>query len=320
MAVSMSRPTMIAPAIGAANPTSPTTSTSRISPARTTVVVSPTASPERSRAALSSVISPGPVGSRPSAIQIAVSSGARPMPKLGGPLLITAVPSVPTRTIEPLTSGTNADTYLRGSTIEATGGDAMTGFAGAARFPIEIVDAIAEADGVAGVVPDVSGSIVLVGTDGTAVMSSGPPSFGMGLAPDDTAIWMADGREPTGPGEIALESAALERSGLAVGDTTTVVLAGEIREVEAVGEVGFAAPMAGAIMVGLDMETAMAAYAPDGTVDLVGVYAEDGVSQTDLATSVKATLAGVPGMDVEVLTGDQMRDDGREQWQSSRIW
>src|SRR5665648_1011823 len=40
------------------------------------------------------------------------------------------------------------------------------------------------------------------------------------------------------------------------------------------------------------------------------------VALTDLATSVKATLAGVPGMDVEVLTGDQMRDDGREQWQS----
>src|SRR5674476_1241887 len=69
-------------------------------------------------------------------------------------------------------------------------------------------------------------------------------------------------------------------------------------------------------MVGLDMETAMAAYAPDRTVDLVGVYAEDGVSQTELATSVKATLAGVPGMDVEVLTGDQMRADSHEQWQS----
>src|SRR5665811_671615 len=205
-------------------------------------------------------------------------------------------------------SGTNADTYVQGTKIEATGGDAMTGFAGAQQFLIEMVDVIAEADGVAGVVPDVSGSIVLVGADGTAVMSNGPPSFGMGLDMNtvDTAIWMADGREPTGPGEIALETAALERSGLAVGDTTTVVLAGEIREVEVVGEVGFAAPMAGAIMVGLDMETAMAAYAPDGTVDLVGVYAEDGVSQTDLATPVKATLAGVPGMDVEVLTGDQM--------------
>ena len=216
-------------------------------------------------------------------------------------------------------SGTNADTYVQGTKIEATGGDAMTGFAGAQQFPIELVDVIAEADGVAGVVPDVSGSIVLVGADGTAVMSSGPPSFGMGLDMNtvDTAIWMADGREPTGPGEIALETAALERSGLAVGDTTTVVLAGEIREVEVVGEVGFAAPMAGAIMVGLDMETAMAAYAPDGMIDLVGVYAEDGVSQTELVTSVEATLTGVPGTDsVEVLTGDQMRDDGREQWQS----
>ncbi len=213
-------------------------------------------------------------------------------------------------------SGTNADTYVQGAKIEATGGDAMGGFAGAEQFPIAMADVIAEADGVAGVVPDVSGSIVLVGADGTAVMSSGPPSFGMGLDPGEIAIWMADGREPSGPGEIAIETAALERSGLAVGDTTTVVLAGEIREVEVVGEVGFAAPMAGAIMVGLDMETATAAYAPDGMVDLVGVYAEDGVSQTELATSVKATLAGVPGMDVEVLTGDQMRDDSREQWQS----
>src|SRR5450756_2088626 len=145
-------------------------------------------------------------------------------------------------------SGTNADTYVQGTKIGATGGDAMTGFAGAQQFPIE--------------------------------------------------------------------TAALESSGLAIGDTTTVVLAGEIREVEVVGEVGFAAPMAGAIMVGLDMETATAAYAPDGMVDLVGVYAEDGVSQTELATSVRTTLAGVPGMDVEVLIGDQMRDSGREQWQS----
>src|SRR5665648_666874 len=95
-------------------------------------------------------------------------------------------------------SGTNADTYVQGAKIEATGGGAMGGFAGAEQFPIAMADVIAEADGVAGVVPDVSGSIVLVGADGTAVMSSGPPSFGMGLDPDETAIWMADGRRDHG--------------------------------------------------------------------------------------------------------------------------
>lgn len=97
---------MIAPAIGAAKPTSPTTSTCRTSPTTRTVVVSPIARPDRSSAEVSRAISPAPAGSRPSAIHMACSSGCSAMPKLGGPELMTAVPSAPTSTIGPLTSGT----------------------------------------------------------------------------------------------------------------------------------------------------------------------------------------------------------------------
>src|SRR5665647_553570 len=39
----------------------------------------------------------------------------------------------------------------------------------------------------------------------------------------------------------------------------------------------------------------MAAYAPDGTVDLVGGYADDGGRPTELATAATATLASVVG-------------------------
>jgi putative ABC transport system permease protein len=213
-------------------------------------------------------------------------------------------------------TGTTGDTYVRGGEVVESGDSAM-GFSTHAQIPLELEDQIRKVDGVAGVVPDLEGSIVLVGADGTAVMSSGPPSFGMGLHPDMEGITITDGREPVGPDEIVLESAALERSGLAIGDTTKVVLAGEIREVEVVGEVGFDAAMAGAIMVGLDWETAKAAYAPEGTTQLFSVYAEDGVSQTEVMRAVEAGLEGVAGTDgIEVLTGDQMRDETRESWDS----
>lgn len=213
-------------------------------------------------------------------------------------------------------SGTDADTYVKGVEGES-GGDPMMG-ASQERFPLDVVDVVAGAEGVAAAVPDVSGPIVLIGAEGTAVLSSGPPSFGMAVDPGDSALDIVDGRAPEGPGEIVLESSALERSGLAVGDETSVVLAGEIRAVEVVGEVGFAAPMAGAIMVGLDEATAVAAYAPDGATSLIAVYAEDGVSQSALADSVEAAIAGTAADgSARVLTGDQMRDESAEQWTSA---
>jgi putative ABC transport system permease protein len=184
-------------------------------------------------------------------------------------------------------------------------------------LPIALADEIRAVDGGSGVVPSIQGSIVLVGKDGTAVMSSGPPSFGMGLHPDEMSGTIIDGRRPENAGEIVLESSALERSKLAVGDTTTVVIAGELREVEVVGEIGFEASMAGAIMVGLDMETAIAAYAPDGTTDTFTVYAADGVSQTELAASVSDALAGTDAASADVMTGDAMQDAASDQWESA---
>lgn len=212
-------------------------------------------------------------------------------------------------------AGTDGDAYVRG--VE-TGTDANMGGAVYADLPLDLEDEIRAVDGVDSVVPDVEGMIVLVGKDGTAVMSNGPPSFGLGIQPDFEAGSIAAGRIPEGPSEIALETSALERSGLAVGDTTTVVIAGEVREVQVVGEIAFEATMAGAIMVGLDMETAIAAYAPDRTTSLFTIYAADGVGQSEVMRNVEEALAGTASAsDVDVMTGDQMRDSNNEQWESA---
>jgi len=209
-------------------------------------------------------------------------------------------------------SGTNGDAYVRGAEVEG-----VTNEMGGATYesmPLDLQDEITAVDGVKSAIPDVQGPIVLVGKDGTAVMSSGPPSFALGWTEDEEAGSVGAGRLPEGPGEIALETSALERSGLAVGDTTTVVIAGEVREVEVVGEIVFEASMAGAIMVALDMETAIQAFAPDRTTSLFTVYAEDGVSETEVMRSIEAALAS-PSAQLDVLTGDQMRTETHELWE-----
>src|SRR5690606_24837894 len=111
------------------------------------------------------------------------------------------------------------------------------------------------------------GSVVLVGADGTAVINTQAPSFGVGFDPDDPAVEISAGRAPAHPGEVALEQVTMETSGLSIGDTTTVIVGGALTTVEVVGEVAGTGPLAGATMTFFDLDTAGAAFAPDGRVD-----------------------------------------------------
>src|SRR5690606_29020081 len=127
------------------------------------------------------------------------------------------------------------------------------------RVPLSAVPALEAVDGVQSVVPDVIGGVVLVGADGTAVLNGQAPSLGVGWSPDDPAVHVSDGRAPRDPGEVALETVTLETSGLSVGDTTSVVVGGELHTVRVVGEVSGTAPLAGATMTYFDLATATAA-------------------------------------------------------------
>ena len=164
-----------------------------------------------------------------------------------------------------------ADAYVRGA--EPAAGNSMTGTTGQTRntVPASLAATIAGVDGVDKAFADISGPIVLVGADGTAVQSTQSPSFALALHPEDTTIKLVAGQGPHGPDKIALESATLESSGLSVGDQTKAVVAGVIRDVQVVGEVSFGAPAAGATIVFLDVATATAAYSPDGKVSTISV-------------------------------------------------
>jgi putative ABC transport system permease protein len=205
-------------------------------------------------------------------------------------------------------SSMQGDAYVRGS--EPAASAAQTGStAGDVRglVPASLAQTIERVDGVRLALPAVSGPIVLVGADGTAVVSTQAPSFGMALYPEDDTADIVTGHAPIGAGEIALESATLESSGLAVGDDTTVVLSGAVHTVTVVGEVSVGAPMAGATIVYLDVATSTAAFAADGMVASIDVFADDGVDEESLVSSVDAALKTAAATDVETVSGTDLR-------------
>ena len=203
------------------------------------------------------------------------------------------------------------DAYVRGA--DPAVGRSMTGTTGEVRntVPASLAGRIAKVPGVHQAFADISGPIVLVGKDGTAVQSTRSPSFGVALHPADATVNVVAGRAPSGPTEIGLESATLKSSKLSVGDRTKVVVAGEIRDVQVTGTISMGAPMAGATIVFLDVPAATAAYAPDGLVSTITVNANPEVTEADLVASLARALARDKTAVAEALTGDAMRAEAR---------
>lgn len=193
-----------------------------------------------------------------------------------------------------------------------------------AEIPAGLASVVAEVEGVAGATPVAMGSAVLVGADGLAVATGGAPTVASIDDPGSPALTYVDGRRPTESGEIALESAALENSGLAIGDDTRIVLgSGEPMGVTVVGEAAFDAPLASATLVLLAPADARAAYAPDGEVPQIAVYADTGTadadaggsSETDMTALAQRVADALPADQqgsVEVVTGEEVRAEATE--------
>jgi putative ABC transport system permease protein len=202
-------------------------------------------------------------------------------------------------------AGTPGDAYVRAEPAE--GASVIEGTAAKPAVPMDLAERIAALDGVAHAIPEASGSIVLVGADGTAVQSTQAPSLVFSYVEDDPSLEVVEGRGPGRAGEIALETATLAASGLAVGDTTQVVLGGEIADAEVVGRFDMGAPMAGATLVVVDPGTGFALFAPGGLVADIAVYAADGTTPDELVAALQPLVPG----DLQVVTGQELRDENK---------
>jgi putative ABC transport system permease protein len=173
-------------------------------------------------------------------------------------------------------------------------------------LPIDLATRLATVEGVARSSPDVQGQAVIVGMDGLVVRNGGAPGLGFAFRAADPSFTLVAGRAPTGAGEIVVEQATLNKSGLAVGDSTKALIGAGARTVQITGEVTFGS-LFGATAVLVDEATARRAFAPDGAVPSISLTARPGTSQELLRQRVAAVLpAGA-----EAVTGRSVADQNK---------
>ena len=178
------------------------------------------------------------------------------------------------------------------------------------RVPDSLIDVVRDVDGVEAAEGVVGGYAQLVDLDGKPLTTTGAPFIGVSWG-HEAALRPATldtGREPDGPGEVAIDRGTAEDYGFSIGDRTTVLLAnGTQPEVEIVGifTFGEANNLLGARLTAFDVDVAPQILGVEGEVDTIDVVAEPGVDPADLAARVQASLpAGI-----ESVTGAQVEEE-----------
>lgn len=181
--------------------------------------------------------------------------------------------------------------------------DAETGaeIAAVAGLDVSFAEEIAALPEVRFATPRVQGFATVVSADGKVVQPPAAPPLAFGVDPLDPAPGFAwvEGRAPSTIREVGAETDTLEQAGLAVGDTTKIVVDGEYYPVTVVGAADQGAA-AGTTLLFLDMEIALDHFAPTGTIQTFAVRAASGIDQETLAGAIQGILPD----DYTALTGD----------------
>lgn len=156
-------------------------------------------------------------------------------------------------------------------------------------IPSAVLDRVRSVSGVADAQPDWVAPAVVVGTNGKAVGTLGPPQLGMTWH-DDPALSpmrLVEGRAPVGTDQVVLDRATATKGDLAVGDRTTVLVPAPI-EVTVVGIATFGSQ--------------------DGAAGATSALFSEAGARAHLATSTGATSTGTgteaadPGIDRILLS------------------
>ncbi|KFI93416.1 putative efflux ABC transporter, permease protein [Bifidobacterium saguini DSM 23967] len=238
-----------------------------------------------------------------------------------------------------MASNSDADVYVRGNkeqkdSTSATFGASSDSGSGSSsssnstsaesknynRIDIDLADTINGVTGVdtAEAVYEVNG-LVLVGKDDNAVSTTGGVTVGMGLAKGTwRSATLTQGRWAKAKDEITLHTFAAESAGLKIGDTTKIVYPDGPADVHVVGIFSTASSQAGAIIIGLNPQTAKEYFQQQsgqvGTARYLTVYGSAAggqplnvAQQQTLADSINAALPS--DAHAVAVTGQSVRDD-----------
>jgi putative ABC transport system permease protein len=213
------------------------------------------------------------------------------------------------KTFNDLFESTAADVNVTRATAFDQGLEG-TGTGGTATYvPADLVDQIAQVDGVAAVEGSVQAEgVYILDADGEVLDTGGAPGIGISWDTEESLspTTLVDGRAATGPGEIMIDTNAAEETGFSVGDTVTVLTPGPRIEAELVGTFRFgdSGGLAGASLTAFDTATAQELLTAPGQFSAIGVGAEDGVDDDVLADRV----AAVVGDDYDVRTATEQAE------------
>ena len=231
---------------------------------------------------------------------------------VAGTLIFTDTMS---KSFDGIIEGSTADVTVR---AEGTGSWEQAPSADTRTIPASVVDQLRELPGAARADGTVqSQSLTLVGSDGKLVAGFGPPtlSFSYDDAPAMTGeqmVVVSEGRPPSADGEVAIDATSAEKGGYELGDTVTLVSAGDQPTIEAtlVGLAQFGGgSMAGASLVLFDV-----GYAQDLFLDGLDVYnsvsltADDDVTPQELAYEAQKVLPD----GFEAATGDAVAAESED--------
>jgi len=183
-------------------------------------------------------------------------------------------------------------------------------------MPASLVEELADVEGAARADGNVTSfSVFVVDTDGKVVGGQGAPGLGLNWNDAPAAnglegLSIAEGRVPSGPGEVVLDEGTAERAGYEVGDTIHLVTSSADAAVlrpELVGTATFAegGSTNGATLTIFDTESAQDLFVGGKDVYNDAWVTAEGVSQEELVANVQEVLpAGY-----EAVTGDEAADE-----------
>jgi len=182
-------------------------------------------------------------------------------------------------------------------------------------IPAATVAKLADTPGASRVDGVVQGlGLFVVRKDGKLLGGTGAPTlaFNYNDAPNlngDTAIDFSEGRAPTNSGEVAIDERSADLAKYKIGDTVTMVTAGDKPQVKAklVGYANFAGGgLVGATLVFFDTKTAQDIFLGGKAVySSVDLTAEPGVTQKQLAASAQKLLPE----GLQAVTGQKRADE-----------
>jgi len=191
--------------------------------------------------------------------------------------------------------------------VEVRGASLFEGDGGTTRAPVPgtVLEAVRQVDGVAAATGDVFGYAQLVGKDGKAYSTNGPPTFGQNFDDDPrvSPYTLRRGEAPATADEVAIDVRTAEQTGYAVGDEVPVLLPTGQGTFTVSGVFGFGETdnLGGASIAAFEQSTAESLFSADGDLVSVRAAAEPGVDPAELRERIAAVLPS----DVEALTGTE---------------